>query len=101
MSQLYGKRIRLRAAEREDIPTFLRWINDPEVTENLFFATPISRIEEEKWYEEMMGKPPAEHILVIEVRDPDQTTRQTYSESLVIASSTILIGAIALQKSAS
>ena len=73
MSQLYGKRIRLRAAEKEDIPTFLRWINDPEVTENLFFAAPISRIEEDKWYEGMMEKPPSEHILVIEVRDPDQT----------------------------
>ncbi|MEA3326964.1 MAG: GNAT family protein [Chloroflexota bacterium] len=72
MAQLYGKRIRLRAAEREDIPAFLRWINDPEVTENLFFAAPIARVEEEKWYEDMMGKPPSEHILVIEVRDVDQ-----------------------------
>jgi len=72
MSQIYGKRIRLRAAEKEDIPTFLRWINDPEVTENLFFAAPISRTEEDKWYEGMMEKPPSEHILVIEVRDPER-----------------------------
>ncbi len=73
MSQIYGQRIRLRASEREDIPLFLNWINDPEVTENLLLAFPFSLTEEEKWYEEMIAKPPSEHVLVIEVRDPNQT----------------------------
>ena len=72
MSQIYGKRIRLRAAEREDIPVFLRWINDPDVTENLLLAFPFSKAEEEKWYEEMIARPPSEHVLVIEVRDLNQ-----------------------------
>jgi RimJ/RimL family protein N-acetyltransferase len=28
---LFGESVRLRAIEREDIPTFIRWFNDPEV----------------------------------------------------------------------
>jgi len=71
---LYAKRIRLRAAEKEDIPIFLRWVNDAEVAENLLFVTPMSRYEEEQWYDSMMKKPASEHIFVIEVKNltPDQ-----------------------------
>jgi len=69
MPHLYGERIRLRAAERDDIAAFLRWINDPEVTENLLLVEPMSRLEEEQWYEAMMKNPTSEHVLVIEVRD--------------------------------
>lgn len=67
MPYLYGKRIRLRAAEKEDIPTFLRWVNDPDVTENLLLVSPMSRYEEEQWYESMMKRPASEHVMVIEV----------------------------------
>ena len=35
MSIIYGKRIRLRAVEREDVQKFHEWINDPEVTHSL------------------------------------------------------------------
>ena len=70
MPYLYGKRIRLRAAEKEDIPIFLRWINDPEVTENLILIEPMSRYEEEKWFESMMQRPVHEHIYMIEVKEP-------------------------------
>jgi len=69
MPYLFGERIRLRAAEKEDIPAFLRWVNDKEVTENLMLVTPMSCFEEEQWYEGMMKKPRSEHVLVIEVKD--------------------------------
>lgn len=69
MPYLHGKRIRLRAAEKEDITAFLRWINDSDVTENLMLVSPMSRFEEEHWYEAMMKQPTSEHVLVIEVRD--------------------------------
>lgn len=69
MPNLHGDRIRLRAAEKEDITAFLRWINDNEVTENLLLVSPMSRFEEENWYESMMKQPASEHVLVIEVRD--------------------------------
>ena len=67
MPYLYGERIRLRAAEQEDITAFLRWVNDTDVTENLFLVSPMSRFEEEQWYDAMMKKPTSEHVLVIEV----------------------------------
>lgn len=68
MPILYSERIRLRAAEKEDISAFLRWINDPDVTENLVLISPMSRFEEEQWYEAMMKLPAVEHVLVIEIR---------------------------------
>lgn len=68
MPIINGDRIWLRAAEKEDITLFLRWINDEEVAENLLLITPISRYEEENWYGSMMERPPYEHVLVIEVK---------------------------------
>lgn len=76
MPYLFGERVRLRAAEKEDITAFLRWINDEDVTENLFLVSPMSRFEEENWYDAMMKKPESEHVLVIEVKD--ETPNQEY-----------------------
>lgn len=75
MPYLYAERIRLRAAEKEDIPIFLHWVNDPEVTENLDLYLPISQYEEEQWYETMMKRPASEHIFVIEIKDQSQDHR--------------------------
>jgi len=74
MPYLYDKRLRLRAAEPSDILKFLEWINDPEVTENLVLHSPISSLEEENWYENMIKKPADEHVLVIEVKKEDPST---------------------------
>lgn len=70
MPHIFGERIRFRAAEKEDIPIFVRWVNDEDVAENLLFATPISLHEEQQWYETMMKKQASEHVLVIEIKDP-------------------------------
>ena len=67
MPYLYGQNIRLRAAERTDIPQFLRWINDPEVVANLEAYAPMGTVEEEGWFESMKSRPIDEHTLVIEV----------------------------------
>jgi len=48
---IYGKKVRLRRVEREDIPTFVHWFNDPEVREFLTIYRPLSTAEEEKWFE--------------------------------------------------
>ncbi len=52
---LYGERTRLRAMEREDIPTFARWFNDPEVRRYLLMYEPMSRVKEERWFEETLN----------------------------------------------
>jgi hypothetical protein len=48
---LYGERVRLRAIEREDIPTFVRWLNDPQVRQYLLMFEPMSKAKEERWFE--------------------------------------------------
>jgi len=42
MPSIYSERLRLRAAERADIPMFVRWISDPEVTEHLLLRLPMA-----------------------------------------------------------
>ena len=53
-----GKKVRLRAIEREDIPRFVRWMNDPEVIENLLMNIPLSKAMEEKWFDHQLEDPP-------------------------------------------
>jgi RimJ/RimL family protein N-acetyltransferase len=50
---LYGKTVRLRAIEREDVPTFVRWFNDPEVRQFLLLYQPMSTAQEERWFESL------------------------------------------------
>ena len=69
MSIIYGERVRLRAAEREDIKTFHRWVNDPEVTQELALYLPMSMVDEETWFNGMTQRDPNEKSLVIEVRE--------------------------------
>jgi RimJ/RimL family protein N-acetyltransferase len=66
---IVGKRVRLRAAEQEDLPRFVAWLNDPEVREGLSLVLPFSLREEQDWFEEMVKGPPAQHVLVIEIRE--------------------------------
>lgn len=53
---LYGERVRLRGIEREDIPTFVRWFNDPEVRSYLLMYEPMSKAKEERWFESHLEK---------------------------------------------
>ncbi len=69
MSIIYGKRVRLRGAERSDLEKFVVWVNDPEVTAGLTLFLPMSSIDEEKWFENAMQRPQAEKPLVIDMND--------------------------------
>ncbi len=51
-----GERIYLRPAERADLPTFVRWLTDAEVSRNLSFRAPMSLAMEEKWFEGMVER---------------------------------------------
>ena len=68
MAILYGENVRLRATERTDIPTFQRWINDPEVVEFLSNIFPYSLEAETAWFKSVLKRPMAEHPLVIDLR---------------------------------
>ncbi len=66
---IYGERIRLRAPEREFIPLFTEWINDPEVIHGLQIISPMSLVGEEIWFDNMLKRPKFEQPLTIECKD--------------------------------
>jgi RimJ/RimL family protein N-acetyltransferase len=51
-----GEHVVLRAAERTDIPTFVRWFNDADVLRNLEMSAPMSLAAEEGWYDRMLAR---------------------------------------------
>ena len=68
MSIVYGKRVRLRAVEREDVSKFHKWVNDPEVTRGLAMYLPMSLADEENWLDSHAKHDPREKPFAIEVR---------------------------------
>jgi RimJ/RimL family protein N-acetyltransferase len=68
---IFGDRIRLRAPEREDLPRFVAWLNDPQVRVGLKIYLPLSQVMEEDWFENMLKRPAEEHPLVIEIHQDD------------------------------
>ena len=66
-----GDRIRLRHVEKEDLPQFVEWLNDPEVSQGLSMHTPLSMAEEENWFDKMLKSPNEERPLCIEARQDD------------------------------
>lgn len=49
-----GERVRLRAVERVDLPRFVRWINDDEVTDHPILEGPMSMEQKEGWYRTLL-----------------------------------------------
>ena len=72
MAIIYGDGIRLRAVERSDIPSFLKWFNDPEVTFGLAAIFPMSEAYEEKWFDKMIERPHETQPLGIEILTNDE-----------------------------
>ncbi|MFN2121337.1 MAG: GNAT family N-acetyltransferase [Anaerolineales bacterium] len=66
---IQGKRIRLRAIERSDLPRYLEWLNDPEVTEGLWHYLPLSMDDEAAWFEKMRQQDAEQRPLAIEIRE--------------------------------
>ncbi len=48
---LRGKKVLLRPVMKSDIQYFLKWFNDPEVTQYLLTYLPMTEMAEEKWIE--------------------------------------------------
>lgn len=66
-----GKNVRLRAIERQDLPNFVAWLNDPAVRKNLLITVPLSQAQEEGWFEQTLRRPLEEQPLGIEVQTPE------------------------------
>jgi RimJ/RimL family protein N-acetyltransferase len=68
---LSGERVRLRAVEEADLPFFVEWLNDLEVSQWLSRAVPLSMAEEEDWFRGLRALRPEERPLAIEARTAD------------------------------
>lgn len=51
---LRGRLVLLRTAEREDIPTFVRWLGDARTLRFLAMRAPIGEAMEERWFDRML-----------------------------------------------
>ncbi len=54
LPKIRGEQVYLRPAERDDIPLFVRWFADAEVTRYLATRAPFSKAMEERWFESML-----------------------------------------------
>ena len=68
---IYAERIRLRAVERDDIPRYVEWLNDPEVTAGLSMHLPMSTWDETRWFESLSSKAPGERGLALDAKTPE------------------------------
>lgn len=68
---LTGSRIRLRAIERSEIPMLTGWFNDAEITQYIPLNWAMSQADEERWFEQMLQRPPELHPLMIDALTGD------------------------------
>lgn len=61
--------IRIRPIEKSDLPSFVKWLSDPDVLENLGIHNPLSMAREEKWFEQVLEGPEDEHPYAIEIAE--------------------------------
>lgn len=64
---IMGDRVRLRAIQKDDLPLFTRWLNDPEVQQGLMHYLPFSIHDEEDWFEQTRKRPQDERPMTIEI----------------------------------
>ncbi len=64
---IFGERIRFRGIDKDDLTTFIKWVNDPEVLRGTSIYLPLAMADEEDWFEAMRKRPLDEHNLAIEV----------------------------------
>ncbi len=52
-----GTTLTLRAIKRDDLPRYVRWLNDPDVTRYLLWFRPLNIDNETEWYESQRTDP--------------------------------------------
>ncbi|MHA2390480.1 MAG: GNAT family N-acetyltransferase [Promethearchaeota archaeon] len=53
---LLGERVKLGPIKREYIDSYLKWFNDPEITQYLVMFRPLTRMMEEDWIENLKNR---------------------------------------------
>ncbi|MFX1503371.1 MAG: GNAT family N-acetyltransferase [Promethearchaeota archaeon] len=58
-------RVKLGPIKREYIDSFLKWFNDPEITQYLIMYRPMTRMSEEDWIENLKEKNDDIHFSIV------------------------------------
>jgi RimJ/RimL family protein N-acetyltransferase len=66
---LIGKKVRLRAIEREDLPVITTWFNDPATRRTLASYRPVSLADEQRWLEHISSSQTDQVFLIERVDD--------------------------------
>ena len=66
---LKGERITLGPVKKEYIESYLKWFNDPEITQNLNMFRPFTRMMEEDWIENLKNR---DDTIVFAIIIPDE-----------------------------
>jgi RimJ/RimL family protein N-acetyltransferase len=68
---IFGERVRLRRVEREDLPRFVVWLNDPEVRRQLAIVYPLGMTQQEGWFEAQLKAEAAVQPYAVDVRSQE------------------------------
>ncbi len=68
---IYSDRIRFRAVERDDLPRYVEWLNDPETMAGMLMYLPVSSWGETKWFENLANRPGDEIPMAVDAKLPD------------------------------
>lgn len=66
---LRGKRAKLSPIKRHHIESFLKWFNDPEITQYLIAYRPMTRMAEEEWIENLKNNDNIHFSIVVPNED--------------------------------
>jgi len=71
---LGGKKVKLAPLERKHIDHFLKWFNDPEITQYLTIYKPMTRDWEEEWFSNLKTREDSVYysIQIIDEEDQDK-----------------------------
>jgi RimJ/RimL family protein N-acetyltransferase len=71
LPMIRGEAVYLRPAERDDIPIFVRWLNDAETSSYLSLRSPLSLPMEEGWFERAVAQQGKEgyHFVICRLDD--------------------------------
>ena len=68
---ILGEKVRLRPIERDDLPRFVEWFGDPEVRRHLLMYLPFSLAQEERWFEDLLGRLERQEVVSLTIETAD------------------------------
>ncbi len=66
-----GEKVRLRPIERDDLPRYVEWFSDPEVRRYLIIYLPFSLTQEERWFENLLGRLERQEDVLLAIETAD------------------------------